>query len=73
MPWGSALVLACVWVVLALFRYSSRFVQTASALLGAETFLTLIGIPILSLAGFGNDEVNTPSETVMAMFVYGTA
>ncbi len=55
----TALYIGFVWVVLALFRYSSRFVQTASALLGAETFLTLIGIPILSLAGFGNDEVNT--------------
>ena len=57
----TALYVGFVWLVLALFRYPNRFVQTTSALLGAETVLTLIEIPVLSLAGFENGEVDTPN------------
>lgn len=36
-----------VWVVLRVSDHSTRFFQTGTALLGAETLLGLIGIPIL--------------------------
>ena len=57
----TALYVGFVWLVFARFRYPSRFVQTTSALLGAETVLTLIEIPVLSLAGFENGEVDAPN------------
>lgn len=37
-----------VWLVLIAFNRPNRFLQTATALLGAETLLSIIGIPILA-------------------------
>ena len=65
----TVLYVGFVWLVLALFRYPSRFVQTTSALLGAETVLTLIEIPVLSLAGFENGEVDAPNIGTWLFFL----
>jgi putative flippase GtrA len=51
--------LAFLWVLLALFGRRPRYLQTASALLGSGTVLTLFGIPLILLAGFANGEVET--------------
>ena len=45
--YDTALYLGFVWLVLRVLDHSRRFVQTATALLGTETFLTLIGVPLL--------------------------
>lgn len=37
-----------IWMVLRVFDHSRRFIQTATALLGAECLLSIIGIPILA-------------------------
>jgi len=65
----TALYVSFIWMLLAVFRYSNRFLQTISALLGAETFLTIIGIPILSLAGFENGTVETPNAGTWLFFL----
>jgi hypothetical protein len=65
----TALYVGYVWLVLGLFRHQGRFFQTTSALLGAETFLTLIGIPILSLAGLENGEIETPNIGTWLFFL----
>jgi hypothetical protein len=57
----TALYVGFFWVLLTGFGYSARFLQTVSALLGAETLLTLIGIPVLMMAGFENGEAQTPN------------
>ena len=65
----TALYVGFVWLVLTLFGHPSRFVQTTSALLGAETLLTLIEIPVLSLAGFENGNVDTPNIATWLFFL----
>ena len=65
----TALYVGFVWLVLALFGHSRRFVQTASALLGAETFLTLIEIHILSMAGLEIGEIETPNIGTWLFFL----
>jgi len=37
-----------VWMVLRVFGHARRFLQTSTALLGAESLLSIIGIPILA-------------------------
>lgn len=63
MIFDTAFYVGFIWMVLAMFQYSSRFIQTISALLGSETFLTLIGIPILLSAGFENGDIETPNAS----------
>jgi len=65
----TALYVGFVYILLTLFRQSGRFLQTVSALLGAETFLTLIGIPVLMLAGFENGEVEAPNVGTWLFFL----
>lgn len=61
------LYLLFVWIVLKLFDHSRRFLQTGTALLGAETLLSLIGIPILAWI----DAVRTSGgEPTAGTFVY---
>ena len=65
----TALYVGFVYILLALFQQSDRFLQTVSALLGAETFLTLIGIPVLLLAGFEDGEVDAPNVGTWLFFL----
>ena len=56
-----------VWLVLRVFDHSRRFLQTATALLGAETLLSIVGIPILAWIDAVRDSGGEPSA---GTFVY---
>ncbi len=64
-----ALYVGFVWLLLAGFRRSTRFLQTICALLGAEMLPTLIGIPALMLVGFENGEVEAPNVGTWLFFL----
>lgn len=55
--------LAFFWLVLTIAQRQRRYLQTVTALLGAETFLTLIAIPLLVLrpATDGGETLTTPT------------
>jgi len=57
----TALYLGFIWLLLSIRSYPDRFYQTASAIFGAQTVLTLIGIPILLTITIENGEIETPS------------
>ena len=44
----TAVYLGFVWLVLRAFERPGRFLQTATALVGVETLISLIGIPVLA-------------------------
>ena len=58
-----------LWVLLALFSRLPRFLQTVSALLGTGTFLTLLGIPFMLVAGFASGEVETANLGTWLFFL----
>jgi len=53
------LYLGFIWLLLSIRSYPDRFYQTVSAIFGAQTFLTLIGIPILISIGVESGEIET--------------
>ena len=53
------LYLGFIWLLLSIRSYPDRFYQTVSAIFGAQTFLTLIGIPILISIGIESGEIET--------------
>ena len=57
--------MAFFWVVLQLGQHGGRFWQTVTALLGAETFLSLVALPLLVLRS-----ASTGSETFEPMTVF---
>jgi hypothetical protein len=57
----TVLYLGFIWVLLSIRSYPDRFYQTVSAIFGAQTFLTLIGIPILMTVSIENGEIETSS------------
>ncbi len=65
----SALYVGFVWILLAGFGRTSRFLQTMSALLGAESLLTISRIPFLVMAGVDSGEVNAPNAGTWLFFL----
>jgi len=61
----TALYLGVVWLLLALYKVSNRYLQTASALLGTGIIMTLAQIPIFATADFDNAEVTLTSGGVV--------
>ena len=57
----TALYVGFIWLLLSALSHPDRFLQTASAIFGAQTLLTLIGIPVLMMAGFENGELESPN------------
>ena len=53
------LYLGFFWLLLSIRSYPDRFYQTVSAIFGAQTFLTLIGIPLLISIGVESGEIET--------------
>jgi hypothetical protein len=65
----TALYVAFMWLLLSALSRPGRFYQTASAIFGAQTLLTLIGIPILMAAGFDNGELEAPNAATWLFFL----
>ena len=65
----TALYLAFLWLLLSLRSYPDRFFQTVSAIFGAQTFLTLIGIPILMSSGIENGDIEAPTARTWLLFI----
>ncbi|MFL2545784.1 MAG: hypothetical protein ACJ0SL_00165 [Candidatus Rariloculaceae bacterium] len=56
----TALYLGFISLLLTAYSYPGRFYQTVTAIFGAQTFLTLIGIPFLLSIGIENGEIEVP-------------
>ena len=63
------LYLGFIWLLLSIRSYPDRFYQTVSAIFGAQTFLTLIGIPILISIGVESGEIETFNAGSWLFFV----
>ena len=62
------LLLGLVWIVLAMFRRRERFAQTASAVLGACTLLSLLlALPLQFLTGARGPEAAGPVAGFLAL------
>lgn len=61
------LFFAFVYAVLRFFRFESRFLQTACALLGTDVVINVIGVPI---AGGGNATVAESGPTTLFSILY---
>ena len=62
----AAFWLAFVWCVLRAFERERRFRQTASALLGTDTLLSLLGLPIV----LWHRALNAPAEATLPSVLY---
>jgi len=65
----TALYVGFIWLLLSFLSHSNRFLQTASAIFGAQLVLTLIGIPLLVFAGFDNGELEAPNAATWLFFL----
>lgn len=58
------------WLLLRIAEHSGRFWQTVTALLGAETFLSIVAIPLLVLrSAAAGSETFEPMTVLLLMFV----
>jgi len=69
MAFSLLLMLALTWLALRIGEKSPRFVQTASALLGAGIVLTLLAVPVLLGVGRlpADPKLLTPSQSMWVM------
>ena len=68
-----ALYLGYVWLILEVVKFRSRFLQTATALLGVDTFFNVVGIPIAAwtAAAQAADSLATfPALLTVALFLW---
>lgn len=67
------LYLGYVWLILEVVKFRSRFLQTATALLGVDTFFNLVGIPLWAwTAALQESEIAAtfPALLTVALFVW---
>ena len=65
---GVVVYAAFVWTVLKAFNHEKRFTQTATALLGTDTFFNVLSLP-LSWLDLPTDPLD-PAITVPRVFLY---
>lgn len=68
-----ALYLGYVWLILEVVKFRSRFLQTATALLGVDTFFNLVGIPIAAwtaAAQAAESLATFPALLTVALFLW---
>ena len=67
------LYLGYIWLILEVVKFRSRFVQTATALLGVDTFFNLLGIPIAAwtaAAQAAESLATFPALLTVALFLW---
>ncbi|MDR9433508.1 MAG: hypothetical protein RI539_05695 [Spiribacter sp.] len=64
---------AFLWMALAIRRYGARFVQTATALFGADAIISLIALPILLIIGQPNETNALAGLAFFALLIWNIA
>lgn len=65
----SLLYLGYCWIVLKTFGRQRRFKQTASALLGVDALISLLGIPVLALNGMMQSSESLATVPLLLFYV----
>jgi hypothetical protein len=69
----SAFFLTSVWLILALFNQTQRYLQTVTAMVGTDLLLTLVGLPLLlwnSTLQASPTEITTPQLFLLLLFFW---